>query len=95
MNATFTGKEVINMADPKNAKAETTGCCSGSDFKFPEGKSKEMSRMMEKFCGEGSSFDCSAMMEKFRGEDGSMDCGDMMKTMQKMCGSDSEEKESE
>ena len=83
------------MADPKNTKTETAECCSGSDFKFPMGGKEDMSRMMDKFCGEGSSFDCSAMMEKYRGEDGSMDCGEMMKNMQKMCGSDSEEKESE
>jgi len=78
------------MADPKNAKAETTGCCSGSDFKFPMEGKEEIVLMMEQFCGEDSSFDCSAMMEKFRGEDGSKDCGEMKKAMQKMFGSDSE-----
>ena len=88
-------EEVNDMTDPKKSIEVVDDCCSGAGFKFPEGKSKEMSRMMDEFCGEDSSFDCSAMMEKFRGEDGSMDCGEMMKTMQKMCGSDSEEKESE
>ena len=89
-------EEVNDMMDPKKSKETFDDCCSGPGFKFPEGKSKEeISRMMEKFCGEDSSFDCSAMMDKFRGEDGSMDCGEMMKTMQKMFGSDSEEKESE
>ena len=83
------------MTDPKKSHEAFDDCCSGPGFKFPEGKSGEMSRMMEKFCGEGSSFDCSAMMEKFRGEDGSMDCGEMMKAMQKKFGTDSEKKESE
>jgi len=83
------------MTDPKKSKEEFDGCCSGPGFKFPEGKSKEMSSMMDKFCSEDSSFDCSAMMEKFRGKDGSIDCGEMMKTMRDMFGSDSEEKESE
>ena len=88
-------EEVNDMTDPKKSQETFNDCCSGPGFKFPEGKSKEMSRMMEKFCGEGSSFDCSAMMEKFRGKDGSIDCGEMMKTMRDMFGSDSEEKESE
>jgi hypothetical protein len=88
-------EEVNDMTDQKKSQETFDNCCSGTGFKFPESKSKEMSRMMEKFCGEGSSFDCSAMMDKFRGEDGSVDCGDMMKTMQKMSGTDSEEKESE
>ncbi len=83
------------MTDQKKSQEAFGDCCSGPGFKIPEGKSKEMSRMMDKFCGEGSSFDCSAMMEKFRGEDGSTDCGEMMKAMQKMFGTDSEEKESE
>ena len=88
-------EEVNGMTDPKRSQETFNDCCSGPGFKFPEGKSKEMSRMMEKFCGEGSSFDCPGMMDKFRGEDGSVNCGDMMKTMQKMFGTDSEEKESE
>ena len=83
------------MTDQKKSQETFDDCCSGPGFKFPQGKSKEMSRMMEKFCGEGSSFDCSAMMEKFRGEDGSMDCGEMMKAMQKVFGSSSEKKDSE
>jgi hypothetical protein len=83
------------MTDQKKSQETSGGCCSGPDFKFPMGKSEDMSRMKEKFCGEGSTFDCSAMMEKFRGEDGSIDCGEMMKSMQKMFGSDSEEKVSE
>ena len=95
VNGTLTKRKVSNMTDPKKSQEAFGECCSGPGFKFPEGKSKEMSRMMDKFCGEGSSFDCSAMTEKFRGEDGSMDCGEMMKTMQKMFGSDPEEKESE
>lgn len=88
-------EEVNDMTDPKKSHEAFDDCCSGPGFKFPEGKSEEMSRMMDKFCGEGSSFDCSAMMEKFRGEDGSMDCGEMMKAMQKKFGTDSEKKESE
>jgi hypothetical protein len=83
------------MMDQKKSQEAFGDCCSGADSKFPMGKSEEMSRMMEKFCGEGSSFDCSAMMEKFRGEDGSIDCGEMMKSMQKMFGSSSEKKGSE
>jgi hypothetical protein len=92
---TLIQKEVINMADQKNTKTETTGFCSGSDFKFPMSGKEDMSRMMQKFCDESGSFDCAAMVEKFRGEDGSVDCGEMMKNMQKMFGSDSEEKGSE
>jgi hypothetical protein len=93
--ATIHRKEVNDMADKNKSQEAFNDCCSGSDSKFPQGKSEEMSRMMDKFCGEGSSFDCSTMMEKFRSEDGSRDCGEMMKAMHEMCGSDSDEKKSE
>ena len=89
------GKEVNDMTDPNRSQKAFSDCCSGPGFRFPEGRSKEMSSMMEKFCGEGSSFDCSAMMEKFRSEDGTMDCGEMMKAMQKMFASYSGEKGSD
>jgi hypothetical protein len=83
------------MTDQKKLEEACGCCCSGSDSKIPEGKSKEMSPMMDVSCGEGSSSDCSTMMERFRGEDGSVDCKEMMQSMQKMCGSDSGEKKSE
>ena len=67
------------MTDQKKSQETSGGCCSGPDFKFPMGKSEEMSRMMEKFCG----------------EDGSIDCGEMMNSMQKKFGSSSEKKDSE
>ena len=72
------------MTGSKDRKTEFTGCCSGSDFKFPMGKAEEMSDMMKNFCGEKSSFDCSAMMVKFKGEDGTMDCSKMMEAMKEI-----------
>ena len=72
------------MTESKDGKTEFTGCCSGSDFKFPMGKAEEMSDMMKNSCGEKSSFDCSAMIEKFRGEDGTMDCSKMMEAMKEV-----------
>jgi hypothetical protein len=72
------------MTESREKKTGFSGCCSGSDFKFPMGKTEEMPEMMKDFCGEGSSFDCSAMMEKFRDEEGSIDCGKMMETMKEM-----------
>lgn len=82
------------MTDKNNRKESFAGGCCGPDFKFPQSMPEEMSRMMEKFCGEGGSLDCSEMMEKFRGEDGSIDCGKMMEMMSQMFGPQKEKSES-
>jgi len=68
------------MSQPNDKKTGFTGCC-GWDFKGPMGSAKEMSGMMEKFCGEGGSFDCSKMMEMFKDEDGSFDVSKMMEML--------------
>jgi len=65
------------MTQSDDKKTGFTGCC-GWDFKGPMGSGKEMSGMMERFCGEGGSFDCSKMMEAFKDEDGSLDVSRMM-----------------
>ena len=70
------------MTGPNDRKTLFQGCC-GWDFNGPEGSAREMSEMMEKFCGEGSTFDCSRMMEMFRDEDGSFDVSRMMEMMKK------------
>lgn len=80
------------MSDEKTTGKTFSGCC-GPNVRFPKGMPEEMSRMMEKFCGEDGSFDCTAMMEKFRGEDGTFDCGQMMKKMQEMFAPPRDEKE--
>ncbi|UCG39564.1 MAG: hypothetical protein JSV00_04910 [bacterium] len=71
------------MTRSENRKTGFAGCC-GQDFKAPEGRDAQMSRIMEMCCGQDGSFDCSRMMEMFRGEDGSFDVSRMMEMMKAM-----------